>query len=227
LNILAFDTSTENCSVALLAAGQRFDHEILAGQRHSDLLLPMIGDLLATAGLALTDLDGICYGAGPGSFTGLRIACGIAQGLALGANLPVVGISTLEALAQAAGSGPVIAALDARMGEIYHAAYVRQQEQWQCVSPPCVCLPQEAPALDGSGWTGIGTAFRTYPEILSARYAGQIETMQGEAYPQARDILTLALPRFERGEAEDAAAAAPVYIRNKVAKTIHEQKRGR
>lgn len=226
MHILAFDTSTENCSAALLADGRRLDREVLAGQRHSDLLLPMIGDLLEAAGLSLQELTGICYGAGPGSFTGLRIACGIAQGLALGANLPVVGISTLEALAQAAGADRVIAALDARMGEIYHAAYVRQGAQWHCISAPCVCQPQDAPLLEGAGWTGIGTAFRAYPEILAARYAGQLDTMQGEAYPQARDILTLALPRFARGETDDAAEAAPVYIRNKVAKTIHEQKRG-
>ncbi len=123
LKILAFDTSTEYCSVALFLDGAIKSREVLAGQRHSELILPMVRQGLAEGGLALTQLDGIAFGAGPGSFTGLRIACGIAQGLAFGADLPVLGVCTLEALAQEAGGGRVIAALDARMSQIYHAAY--------------------------------------------------------------------------------------------------------
>ena len=132
LKVLAFDTSTEYCSVALFQDGAIMSREALAGQRHSELILPMVRQTLTEAGLTLTQLDGIAFGAGPGSFTGLRIACGIAQGLAFGADLPVAGICTLEALAQEAGGGRIIAALDARMSQIYHAAY-EERDGWVAV----------------------------------------------------------------------------------------------
>jgi len=225
LNILAFDTSTEYCSVALWRAGEVLVREVVAGQGHSELLLPMVDEILAEAGLALTQLDGIAFGSGPGSFTGLRIACGVAQGLALGADLPVLGICTLEALAEAAAVSAaqerVVAALDARMGEIYHAAYHRDDNAWQAVSAPSLCLPQDAPPLSGTGWVVCGNGFAVYAEQLQACYRAQIASIaaphQFPKTPHAREIASLAAPRFLQGLGTDAAEAAPLYIRNKVA----------
>ena len=191
--------------------------EVLAGQRHSELILPLLQEMLEEAGLTLAQLDGIAFGAGPGSFTGLRIACGVAQGLSFGANLPVVGICTLEALAQQTGDNSVIAVLDARMGEIYHAAYTKSADGWQVVSEPSLCPPQRAPLLPGDDWTGCGSGFAKYDEALRSRYHGCIGRIAGNLSPRAREVAQLAAPRFIGGLGIDPADAAPLYIRNKVA----------
>ncbi len=217
LKILAFDTSTEYCSVALFLDGAIKSQEVLAGQRHSELVLPMVRHGLAEAGLALTQLDGIAFGAGPGSFTGLRIACGIAQGLAFGADLPVSGICTLEALAQEAGGGRVIAALDARMSQIYHAAYEEGPDGWRSVTGPALCSPQDAPVVPDDNWIGCGSGFDTYDQVLRARYGQRIKHSLSGLRPHARSIVRLAAPRFAKGEGIDPAGAMPLYIRDKVA----------
>ncbi|MEO7559503.1 MAG: tRNA (adenosine(37)-N6)-threonylcarbamoyltransferase complex dimerization subunit type 1 TsaB [Nitrosospira sp.] len=217
MKILALDTSTEYCSIAVLLDGEILSREILAEQRHSELILPMLRQLLGETGLTLAQLDGIAFGAGPGSFTGLRIACGVAQGLAFGADLPVTGICTLEALAEAAGGNNVIAALDARMSEIYHAAYTKTASGWQPVSEPTLCLPQQAPLLPGRGWLGCGSGFSMYGEVLRTRYDGCINHIIGDLRPHARDMAQLAEPRFAKGLGIDPADAAPLYVRNKVA----------
>jgi tRNA threonylcarbamoyladenosine biosynthesis protein TsaB len=221
LKILALDTSTEYCSVALLHDGEILNQEILAEQRHSELILPMVKRTLGDAGLRLRQLDGIAFGSGPGSFTGLRIACGVTQGLALGADLPVIGVCTLEALAQEAWEkamiAEVIAALDARMGEIYHAAYKRTEDGWLPVSEPALCLPQNAPVVSGSNWTGCGSGFDIYGEILRSRYNGSIGHVISGLRPNARAIVQLAVAEFRKGSGIDPANAGPLYIRNKVA----------
>lgn len=217
MKLLALDTSTENCSVALWLNGEVISRQELAGQRHSDLILPMLEELLGEAGVSLGALDGIAFGEGPGSFTGLRIACGIAQGLALGADLPVLGVATLLALAAAAPGERVLACLDARIGEIYHAAYEKQNGVWLTVSEPSLCYAKDAPGLPGAGWIGAGSGFAAYAEALQQRYAGQLLSTDGSVYPQARDMVKLAVPLFEQGHGRDAALAAPLYIRNKVA----------
>lgn len=217
LKILAFDTSTEYCSIALLLDSELLSREVLAERRHSELILPMLRRALEETGMTLAQMDGIAFGAGPGSFTGLRIACGVAQGLAFGADLPVMGICTLEALAQEAGNGNVITALDARMGEIYHAAYKKAADGWQPVSEPALCLPQHAPPVPGCGWTGCGSGFSAYEEALRTRYNGCVNQIVSGLRPHARAIAQLAVPRFEEGSGLDPAAAAPLYIRNKVA----------
>lgn len=216
MKILAIDTSTEYCSVALLEGEITFQ-EILAGQRHSELILPMVKRILSGAGLTLAQLDGIAFGAGPGSFTGLRIACGVAQGLALGTGLPVIGICTLEALAQETGSSFVLAALDARMREIYHAAYEKTAEGWKSISEPALCLPGTAPLVQGIEWTGCGSGFDLYDEALRAHYEGQLRDVLRGLRPNARAMVELAAPRFAAGLGVDPAAAAPFYVRNKVA----------
>jgi tRNA threonylcarbamoyladenosine biosynthesis protein TsaB len=222
MKILAFDTSTEYLSIALQLEGKTFVRECLAEQQHSSLLLPMLREVLAEAEIKLAQLDCIAFGAGPGSFTGLRIACSAAQGLAFGAGLPLIGVSTLLALAQASGAPRVIAALDARMGEIYHAVYEKAGNQWREVAAPTVCSPLQAPKVSGVDWLGVGSGFSAYPS-LAQHYTGQLTRVECKIYPHASAILALAAIEFAAGRAVAAELAAPVYIRNKVAMTHAEQ----
>jgi len=217
LKILALDTSTEYCSVALWRDGDVDAREALAGQRHSELLLPMVDALLERHGLRLKGLDGIAFGEGPGSFTGLRIGCGVTQGLAFGAGLPVVGVSTLLALAEAARSGRAVCCLDARMGEIYHAAYARSDRGWESVHSPSLCAPVDAPPLPAGSWTGCGSGFAVHEAALRQRYTGRLSAIMPELFPHARDIARLAAREFEAGRTAPAERAVPVYIRDKVA----------
>jgi len=225
MRILALETSTEYCSVALWQDGSCISRCELAGQKHSQMLVGMLDGLLSEAGIKLTQLDGIAFGAGPGSFTGVRIACGAAQGLALGADLPVAGISTLLALAEAAGRDKVVAALDARMGEIYHAAYQKQAGEWVTESEPIFCLPQFAPAVEGAEWFGAGSGFKMYETILDKHYAGRLSGVDRLAIPQASAIARLAAVQFAAGQGVDAALAVPVYLRDKVALKTCERER--
>ena len=223
MNILALDTSTEYCSVALWQDGALTERCELVGQKHSEVLMDMLDTLLRETGVKLAQLDGIAFGMGPGSFTGVRIACGVTQGLALGANLPVVGVCTLEALAAASGKPRVITALDARMGEIYHAAYAQQDGGWAVVSKPRLCKPEEAPPLPGNEWFGAGSGFAAHGKALNERYIGQIPGMDGAAVPQAAAIAALGAAQFALGRGMDAAEALPLYLRDKVALKTHER----
>ncbi len=223
MRILALETSTEYCSVALWQDGKMTSRCELVGQRHSELLIEFLDELLSDAGVKLTQLDGIAFGMGPGSFTGVRIACGVAQGLALGADLPVVGVCTLQALAQASGHDKVIAALDARMGEIYHAAYEKRAGEWVAVCEPNLCLPQHAPVVQSLGWFGAGSGFAMHGDALSERYAGQLAGSDAGILPQADAIAQLAAPLFAAGQGMDAALAMPLYLRDKVALKTSER----
>ena len=223
MKILALDTSTEYCSVALWRDGAVDAREVLAGQRHSQLLLPMVDELLERHELTVGGLDGIAFGQGPGSFTGLRIACGVTQGLAFGAGLPVVGVSTLLAMAEATGIGHVVCCLDARMGEIYHAAYAKGDTGWEPVHAPTLCAPGRAPLPPAGPWTGCGSGFAAYDAVLKQRYAGRLSAIMPGIFPHARDIARLAAREFEAGRAVTAEQALPVYIRDKVALTTHER----
>lgn len=217
MKILALDTSTEYCSVALWQDGIVSGRCELVGQRHSELLIDMVSALLTETGVKLAQCDGIAYGSGPGSFTGVRIACGAVQGLALGANLPVFGVCTLQAVAEGTGKTRVIAALDARMGEIYCAAYEKQDDDWVTVFEPCLCKPENAPEVPGDNWFGAGSGFAAFADILQSRYAGQLTGTDGAAIPQASHIAALAAVQFARGCGMDAALAQPFYLRDKVA----------
>lgn len=217
LKILAIDTSTEHCSVALWRDGEVDAREAHAGQRHSQLVLEMTHDLLTGSALRMAELDGIAFGAGPGTFTGLRIACGVTQGLALGADLPVVGVSTLLAMAQAAPADRVACCLDARVHEVYHAAYERTGQAWHTVQAPALHAPAEVPLLPGAGWFGCGSGFAAYREALESRYGVALSRIDASAYPHAREIAWLAVPEFERGGGMDPAQATPLYLRDRVA----------
>ena len=226
MKIIAFDTATEWCTAALWRDGACASREVRAGQKHSELLVPMIMELLAEAGLSLRDLDGLAYGMGPGSFTGLRIACGVAQGLALGAGLPVLGVSTLEALAEETharhGADRVAACLDARMNEIYAGLYQREGDAWRALAGPLVCPPAAVPIPAADGFVGAGSGFAAYP-ALGERLSGRLAAVDADLAPHARAIARLAAPRFARGEGLPAEAAEPVYVRDKVALKICER----
>jgi tRNA threonylcarbamoyladenosine biosynthesis protein TsaB len=228
MNLLAFDTSTEFLSLALQMNGRLTVHFENAGQASSQRILPQISELLAEAQVPLRELDGIAYGAGPGAFTGVRVACGVAQGLAFGAQLPVVGVNTLHAIAEVgaetSGVDKAIVCIDARMGEVYFAALEKRDGVWVEVLPTQVCKPQAAPLLDAAEYVGVGTGWATYDEVLSARF--NVRAKLPEITPKAEAILKLALPTFAAGQALTAAEARPVYVRNRVALTSEERARG-
>jgi tRNA threonylcarbamoyladenosine biosynthesis protein TsaB len=231
MNLLAFDTSTEYLSLALMVADNTLTFELNAGPTQSQIILPQIQLLLQTAGVELKDLDGIAFGAGPGSFTGVRIAAGVAQGLGYGANLPVVSVCTLLALAEStvmhdASAKRVIACLDARMGEIYHAAYQKIGADWITSIAPGLYKPDAVPAVIGESWVGAGSGWQIYAPQLSVVYGEHLQSIQPQRLPTASAILRLAQPIFARGEARPAAEAMPVYIRNRVALKTVEREQG-
>ena len=219
--ILALDCSTQYCSVALRMGDESIAKDECAGQRHSELLLPMIDAVLAETGMGLKDLDAIAFGAGPGSFTGLRIACGVAQGLAFSANVAVVPIPTLLALAQAMAEARIVAVQDARMVEIYVAAYLRDKNEWRTIIAPCLCKPDNAPLLPDGKWAGVGSGFATYGPALLERFHGCLGSIDSTRYPHATQIAQLAAGRLH--EAGAAELALPLYLRDKVALTERER----
>ena len=223
VKLLALDTSTESCSAALWLDGELAADAIHAGQRHSVLVLPMIDRLLRGAGIGLTALDAIAFGEGPGSFTGLRIACAVAQGLAFGAGLPVVGVGTLLALAQASAADEAVCCLDARMRQVYQAAYRRSADGWAVVHAPGVHAPDAVPLLPEGSWVGCGNGFARYGDALRARLGEKLHALAPVELPHAREIAILAAAELERGGGKPAAAALPLYVRDKVALTIEEQ----
>jgi tRNA threonylcarbamoyladenosine biosynthesis protein TsaB len=224
MKLLVLDTSTEWCSVALWLDGKIQARRVLAEQRHSSLLLPMVDELLRESAIGLRQLDGIGYGAGPGSFTGLRIACAVTQGLAFGADLPVVGVSTLESIAEQTGAGNVLTVLDARMAEVYWAAYQREGSGWRTVSEPQLALPESVTVPPGADWVGAGNGFVALGEVLRPRLAAQLARIDDTLMPDAAAMAPLAAAAFARGEGMDAALAAPIYLRDKVALTIDERR---
>lgn len=224
MKLLVLDTATEWCSAALWLDGELRARRELAEQRHSSLLLPMIDALLEEAGIALRQLDGIGYGAGPGSFTGLRIACAVTQGLALGADLPVAGVSTLESLAAQTGAARVLTLLDARMAEVYWAAYERVGENWREVVEPCLALPDSVHVPDGDDWVGAGNGFAVLGESRRTEIASKLVRLDKTLMPDAAAMAPLVAAAFARGEGRDAAQAAPIYLRDKVALTVDERR---
>jgi len=226
MDILAIDCSTEYLSLALQARGQLYTCHQQAGATASQLILPQIQSLLNQAQVQLNDLDGIAFGAGPGAFTGVRVACGVAQGLAFGAQLPVVGVNTLEAVAEASEAEKVIVCLDARMGEIYHAALVKKDGHWQTVCASSVCKPALAPAVLNAGWTGAGSGWEPYSAVLTPIYEKNLTQVRPQILPNATAILTLAMPTFQAGKGLPASEAAPFYVRNRVALTSQERAQG-
>ena len=220
MNLLAFDTSTEALSVAVqCGAAPPLVHEGTGGAQASASLIPTIQGLLERAGLRLQELDAIVFGRGPGSFTGLRTACSVAQGLAFGAGTPVLPVDTLLAVAEearaVAGFERVVAVLDARMDEVYSAAYVREEGRWRQEGGFALGRPESV--VVPIGWAMAGNAFAPYPGRLPP------DAPRAEALPTATALLRLAPALLAAGQAVPAADALPLYIRDKVAQTTAER----
>lgn len=221
LKILAVDTATEACSAALLVGEKVFSRWEEAPRDHTRKILPMVQAVLDEAGVTLDELDAIAFGRGPGSFTGVRIGIGVAQGLALGAGVPLIGISTLAAMAQGAhrldGAERVLTAIDARMDEVYFGQYELIDGRIQLVGEEVVSGPAALVAFRGTlpgSFTRVGTGFETYGEILAA-LADELVASQVR-FPAAEDMLPLARSAWLAGEAVAVEQATPVYLRDKV-----------
>lgn len=229
MKLLALDTATEACSAALWLDGEVEARFEIVGRDHTQRLIPVVAGLLAEAGLCFSQLDGLVCGVGPGSFAGVRIGVAFAKGVALAHELPVVGVSSLALLAQAAlaapGTDSVLAAIDARMGEVYFQAFVRDASGLaQPASEAVVCAPSAARApAQGAAWQAVGSGWATYQAELCAAVAAEISGFEGAALPQAAHGFALAVPCFERGQAGSADALQPIYLRNRVALTLVEQ----
>lgn len=223
MRILAIDTATEACSVALWNDGTTFAHFELCPREHTQRILPLVRAALADADVKLTDLDAVAFGRGPGSFTGVRIGIGIAQGLALGAELPMIGVSTLATMAQGAwrktGATRVLAAIDARMGEVYWAEYQRDADGvWHGEETEAVLKPEAVSErlqqLDGS-WAMVGTGWGAWPELAAN---SPLTLTDGEMLlPTAEDMLPIARQLFAAQKWVAVEQAEPVYLRNEVA----------
>lgn len=219
MNILIIDTATEACSVALEVNDQVFKRFEICPQQHSQRILPMIDEVLKEANVTLQDLDYLAFGRGPGSFTGVRIATGVLQGLALGTGLKVVGISTLAAMAQQGyaenQTEQVTAAIDARMSEVYFGQYQLQNNIMTLIGEEQVIPPQEAALLlnDSSSMAGVGTGWQAYPELNDA---SKVEVLTAVLYPNALFMLPLAKALIAAGQAVEVEGIQPVYLRDKV-----------
>jgi tRNA threonylcarbamoyladenosine biosynthesis protein TsaB len=222
MKLLAIDATTEACSAALYCAGEVREEYALAPRRHAEILLPMVESLLAAGEIPVTGLDGLAFGRGPGSFTGVRIATSVVQGIAFGADLPVAPVSSLAALAQGAAGesvgGQVFAGLDARMGEIYWGRYgIGSDGRVVATGPDSVAPPAVVPLPPAGSWLGVGSAWDRYGAILSQRLGARLERWLPGHLPRARHVVELAAGVFARGAAVPAAAAQPVYVRDRVA----------
>ncbi len=220
--ILALETSSEIASVALFHRGRTLVRETAGVQSHSQSLLPMVQEVLNEAGLSLADCSAIAFGAGPGSFTGVRTACGVAQGLAFGADRPLVPVVTLLAVAEAcrqkSGSTDFLPVLDARMGEVYWAQY-RYEGKWEAIVSPTLSKPEAV--LSVGSVLACGSGFAAYPAAwIDAKWQRLVQCEEG---PKASAIASLGALAFSRGESLPARMAAPLYLRNKVALTIAER----
>ena len=223
--ILAIETSSELASCALLSGDSVFARESGGVRTHSQSVLPMVQELLAEAGLKLAEVEAIAFGAGPGSFTGVRTACGVAQGLAFGAGLPVLPMVTLAAMAEACrartGAVDVLAVLDARMNEVYWAQYRHEGAGWREVAAPALCAPDAVQPLPADGLAACGNGFAVYPDAFAGK-AFALGALD-DILPHARDMAPLAAAALAAGLGVPAAQAQPLYLRNKVAFTSAER----
>jgi tRNA threonylcarbamoyladenosine biosynthesis protein TsaB len=250
MKLLAIETATEACSVALWNDGEVRERFGIVPRQHAELALPWAEQLLVDAGVAKSQLDAIAVGRGPGAFTGVRLAVALAQGIALALDRPVVPVSTLVALAMNAaphppsapsprmrgegkpsearqGEGQILAAIDARMDEIYVAAFRRDGDSLVATSDEIVIAPAHYELPQGDGWIGVGTGFAAADGALSSRFGSRFVHIDATALPHAADVARIGAVALERGEALAPERVEPAYLRNNVALTLAEQgKRG-
>ena len=233
IKLLALETATEHCSVAIWQRDAAGQVQILTRRQHAprqqtELILPMVDELLAESGLVLTQFTAVAYSCGPGAFTGVRIAAAVAQGLAFGADLPVVPVSSLQTLAQAAyrqhGARAVLAAFDARMQEIYAGAYALDADGlMQAITPEVAGAPATLPAALVAAWAAhigvaAGSGWATYGDSLAQTFA--VQQIYADLAPDAEDVATLAAAAVQAGKAVAPELALPVYLRDDVWKKL-------
>ncbi|MBD9478480.1 tRNA (adenosine(37)-N6)-threonylcarbamoyltransferase complex dimerization subunit type 1 TsaB [Pseudoxanthomonas sp. PXM02] len=240
MKLLAFETATEACSIAIYVDGEVRERFEVAPRRHAELALPWAEQLLADAGIARAQLDAIALSRGPGAFTGVRLAIALAQGIALALDRPLVPVSTLAVLASqvpppraVAGEGgcdvgaahPILAAIDARMGEVYAGTFVHRGDRLEATSEEAVIAPADyVLAGDDAGWIGVGTGFAATEGVLATRLQPRFTRIDAQALPHAADLVRLAAAAFSRGEMVAPEFVEPAYLRNNVALTLEEQK---
>ena len=227
MKLLALDTATEACSAALYIDGDITQNYQLAPREHTRLILGMIEDLLNDAGITVKQLDALAFGRGPGSFTGVRIATGAVQGMAYGADLPVVPVSTLAAIAQSVHDNHqaefVLTAIDARMEAVYWAEYLADQGLMKLSGEEMVVSPEQVPLPAQQVWVGAGSGWAAYEPQLLTRLQQPMQVIYSDVYPQSASIVKLAAHDFANGNFVEAAKAVPVYLRNNVAKKTSER----
>lgn len=218
MKVLAIDTATERCSVALRIDGQVMDRSVDTPRGHADIILPMVETVLAEAGVALRDLDGIAYGRGPGGFTGVRIAVGVVQGLAFGVDLPTLGVSNLAAVAQqvARPHARVLVCMDARMNEVYWGTYLCELATGLVVPSGIESVGPAASVqvLESAIDVLVGTGFRAYPQLVT-QFPNLVAL--DSVLPRAAEIALLGESELRAGKGRPAMQAQPVYLRDQVA----------
>ena len=221
--LLAFETSTEACSVALWIDGEVRERFEVAPRRHAELALPWAEQLLAEAGIERSRLDGVAVGRGPGAFTGVRLGVALAQGIALALEVPVLPVSTLAALAAQADGDRILAAIDARMGEVYLGAFAREDEALRALQDEAVGAPGTIELPGGGGWHAVGTGLDAVDGALRVRLGDRLVSDDAGALPHAADVARLAAPMFVRGEGVAPERVEPAYLRHQVALTLAQQ----
>lgn len=226
MNILALDTCTEMCSAAVMINGKVFERSELTQRGHSEKILGMLDAVMAEAKCTLADIDVVAFGRGPGSFTGVRIGVGVAQGIAFARQLPVIPVSTMAAVAQLAidnhAATRIAVAMDARMGEVYAAHFVAENGLAEKLDEEQVCAPDKFRPVDNTQWFAAGTGWDEYGVVLTQNFAQKISDKQ-VLLPTAAAIAKLAFAAAQKGQTISAEQAVPVYLRDNVAKKKGEQ----
>ena len=236
MKLLALDTATEACSAALYIDGEITQQYEIAPRKHSSLLLPMVDLLITEANIQKRELDAIAFGRGPGSFMGVRIATGVAQGIAFALSLPVVPVSSLAAIAMVnhieTGATHTACGIDARMNELYWGCYEINEKsiplligEEQVLPPQHIKLPEMGD--DAGQWSGAGTGWASYREFIDSDVMDNLQAVYPECLPSASAIATIAVSMFDNGQSVTAAQAVPVYLRNNVAKTTEEREQAK
>lgn len=229
MKLLAFETATEACSVALYLDGEILERHEIAPRLHAEYALPWAEELLAQAGIKRSQLDLIAISRGPGAFTGVRLAIALGQGIALALGKPMIGVSTLMAIAASLKGEPqkerILAAIDARMGEVYVGAFKRNGDELIAISAEAVCPPDKFVLPDAQGdWHAVGTGFSAVNNALQSHLESQLVSVDASVLPHAADVARLAVAAYARGEAMTPERVEPAYLRNNVALTLEEQK---
>lgn len=225
MKLLAFETATEACSVALYLDGAVIERYEIAPRLHAEYALPWAEELLVQAGIRRSQLDAIAISRGPGAFTGVRLAIAIGQGIALALDKPIVAVSTLMAIAVQAKGNRILAAIDARMGEVYVGAFERKGDELIAISRELVAAPDKVVLPDDQGgWHGVGTGFSAVGGTLQSHLGPQLLNVDASILPHAADVARLAVAAFARGEAVAPERVEPAYLRDNVALTLEEQR---